>query len=179
MFFAHMPALFNALCVIIFTAPSARGKSWMRQDSYKSFEWYSTRHRPSGYVRTFRLCLISTTSLLDIPRVVGSVPHQAQLVRGEWDDAVAKAGPLEVGESVVFTHGAGVVESLGVDGRITIKAASGKSYTFSSHGGFDPPPPPNHMPSPPPPPPPPSPPPTPPRRRPPPHRWVRVPAVVR
>ena len=34
----------------------------------------------------------AVTSLLDIPRVVGSVPHQAQLVRDEWDEAVAKAG---------------------------------------------------------------------------------------
>jgi len=73
-------------------------------------------------------------SELDIPRAPPSVPWQSQLVREDWDKAVAKTGPLEVGEAVIFSHGAGVVESLGEGGGITIKAASGNSFTFSSLG---------------------------------------------
>ena len=55
-----------------------------------------------------------------------------QLVRDEWQVAVSKIGHLEVGESVVFTHGPGTVEALQPDGGITVKASFGKSFTFES-----------------------------------------------
>ena len=61
-----------------------------------------------------------------------------QLVRDEWQVAVSKIGHLEVGESVVFTHGPGTVEALQPDGGITVKASFRKSFTFESDGKVNP-----------------------------------------
>ena len=83
----------------------------------------------TGLMRAF-------TTAFDIPRKPGSVPVQMQLVRDEWQVAVSKVGPLEVGEAVVFTHGPGTVEALHPDGGITVKASFGKSFTFESDGNF-------------------------------------------
>jgi hypothetical protein len=81
----------------------------------------------TGLMRAF-------TTTLDISRKPGSVPVQMQLVRDEWQVAVNKVGPLQVGEAVVFTHGPGTVEALHPDGGITVKASFGKSFTFESDG---------------------------------------------
>ena len=54
----------------------------------------------AGLMRAF-------TTTFDIPRKPDSVPVQMRLMRDEWQVAVSKVGPLEVGEAVVFTHGPG------------------------------------------------------------------------
>jgi hypothetical protein len=81
----------------------------------------------TGLMRAF-------TTAFDISRKPGSVPVQMQLVRENWEVAVSKVGPLEVGEAVVFTHGPGTVEALHPNGGITVKAEFGKSFTFMSEG---------------------------------------------
>jgi len=72
--------------------------------------------------------------LFNISRKPGSVPVQMQLVRENWEVAVSKVGPLEVGEAVVFTHGPGTVEVLHPGSGITVKAEFEKSFTFMSDG---------------------------------------------